>query len=93
MRLYCLQCRNLESKEAILTALKKEVSSLAIYKSTCRVSCNCIIITSVLYQAEVLLGSSMTYSLFEYAKENAEDLVTVIPTESQPQEQVRWLYM
>ena len=28
----------------------------------------------------------MTYSLFEYAKENAEDLITV--TETQPQEQV-----
>ena len=40
----------------------------------------------MLYQAEVLIGSPMTYSLFEYAKENAEELVTV--TESLPTEQV-----
>ena len=28
------------------------------------------------FQASQLLGSAMTYTLFEYAKENAEDLTT-----------------
>ena len=36
----------------------------------------------------MLIGSPMTYSLMEYAKENAEDLVTV--TETATAEQV-WL--
>ena len=44
----------------------------------------------LLCQAEVLLGSPMTYSLFEYAKENAEDLVTVTESQPQEQEQVWW---
>ena len=77
-----IQYRNLESKEAIVTALKKEVKFFILSSSFYTIVCTIILL---LCQAEVLLGSPMTYSLFEYAKENADDLVIV--TESQPQEQ------
>ena len=55
--------------------------SLIMQASTCIEGCLILLV-----QAEMLLGSPMTYSLMEYAKENAEELVTV--TESISDEQV-----
>lgn len=42
------------------------------------------ICSSLQQEAEGMLGTAMTYSLFEHAKENAEELVTVAPPTATP---------
>ena len=76
-RTFPLQSRTLESKRAIVAALLTEVSItketwLSADKSACCLWCRRC---GILLQAQSLVGSPMTYSLFEYAKGQAIELL------------------
>lgn len=63
--------RSSASKEAIQKALIQEVH---LFMCMCRAPGGVIV-----FQAEGLIGSPMTYSLFEVAKERAEELIVELP--------------